>query len=228
MSHDNLTWVTRTVRDLLHATHKDSWVSYLPLSHIAAQMVDIFGNVIAGCSVYFAQPDALKGSLGETLREVRPTLFLGVPRVWEKMMEKMQAIAASNSNFKKKIATWAKKKGAAGSLARLEGKSKPSGWSLANKLVFQKVKAGLGLDRCRIAIAGAAPMSRTCTLYFMSLDIPVYEVYAMSESTGMKSANEKKKKRKRIFVEFVYFIEFLLIFFFFLLSLVCPTPLYYY
>ncbi|KJE90232.1 long-chain-fatty-acid-CoA ligase ACSBG2 [Capsaspora owczarzaki ATCC 30864] len=184
VSHDNLTWVTSVVRAALAADHNDSWVSYLPLSHIAAKMVDLMACVVEGTSVYFAQPDALKGTLVDTLREVRPTLFLGVPRVWEKMMEKLQAIGAANSGIKKKIGTWAKKKGAAGSLAKLEGKSKPSGWSLANSLVFKKVKAGLGLDRMRVALVGAAPMSRDCTLYFMSLDISVFEVFGMSESTG--------------------------------------------
>ena len=55
-------------------------VSYLPLSHIAAQMEDIYLCVYGVATLYFAQPDALKGSLLQTLLEVRPTLFFGVPR----------------------------------------------------------------------------------------------------------------------------------------------------
>lgn len=63
----------------------DEIISYLPLSHIAAQMLDMHGPMATGCRIYFAQPDALKGSLGDTLRDVRPTIFFGVPRVWEKI-----------------------------------------------------------------------------------------------------------------------------------------------
>ena len=58
----------------------DHVISYLPLSHIAAQMTDIYLPVYSGATVYFAQPDALKGSLLQTLLEVKPTAFMGVPR----------------------------------------------------------------------------------------------------------------------------------------------------
>lgn len=63
-------------------------------------MVDIHCPIFVAATVWFAQPDALKGSLVETLREVRPTIFLGVPRVWEKIMEKMQSIGAKTTGVK--------------------------------------------------------------------------------------------------------------------------------
>lgn len=62
----------------------------------------------AGYSVYFAQPDALKGSLVVTLKEVKPTVFLGVPRVWEKMQERMLEVGKSITGFKRTLADWAK------------------------------------------------------------------------------------------------------------------------
>ena len=86
-------------------------VSYLPLSHSAAQMVDVWMAMSAGACVTFADKNALKGSLVNTLREVRPTCFLGVPRVFEKMMEKMQELGKSAPAVKRVIASWAKKTG---------------------------------------------------------------------------------------------------------------------
>jgi long-chain-fatty-acid--CoA ligase ACSBG len=88
ITNDNITF---TVETMLLATLKgkmdpsDVMISYLPLSHIAGQMLDMHMPMQSGCQIYFAQPDALKGSLGATLREVRPTTFFGVPRVWEKI-----------------------------------------------------------------------------------------------------------------------------------------------
>ena len=89
ITHDNITW---TVHALLKSAVPDGLVgptdcgvSYLPLSHIAAQILDIYLAMERGSQAYFAQPDALKGSLIVTLKEVRPTVFFGVPRVWEKI-----------------------------------------------------------------------------------------------------------------------------------------------
>ncbi|CAJ0965332.1 unnamed protein product [Ranitomeya imitator] len=125
LSHDNITWTAtaagRTV-SLKEATdQQEVVVSYLPLSHIAAQMIDIWLTMKYGGATYFAQPDALKGSLGNTLKEVRPTAFMGVPRVWEKMQEKMKAVGAKSSTIKRKVATWAKGVGLETNMKRMNG-----------------------------------------------------------------------------------------------------------
>ena len=74
-------------------------VSYLPLSHIAGMLFDLVIPVIIGCCCYFAKPDALQGTLVETLQWARPNVFIGVPRVWEKMEEKMKALGASKGKL---------------------------------------------------------------------------------------------------------------------------------
>jgi len=174
---------------MLGIGESDTLVSYLPLSHIAAQMLDVHGPITTGAMVWFAQPDALKGSLGQTLKEVRPTAFLGVPRVWEKIMEKMQEVGRQTTGVKKSIAEWAKSKGLEGNYAIQRGDWEPWGWWLANQLVFSKVKEALGLDRTRYCATAAAPIAKETLDYFLSLNIPIFEIYGMSESTGPQTIN---------------------------------------
>lgn len=109
LSHDNLTWDALTIVERLPLNRGgEILVSYLPLSHVAAQIVDIYTVMMVGGVVYFADKNALKGSLVNTLHEVRPTKFLAVPRVWEKIHEKMSQVAAQNGFIKTFIASWAK------------------------------------------------------------------------------------------------------------------------
>ncbi|XP_064845761.1 long-chain-fatty-acid--CoA ligase ACSBG2-like isoform X3 [Oncorhynchus masou masou] len=192
LSHDNLTWTAFAVGrhvQLTEATKsQEIVVSYLPLSHIAAQMVDIWVTMKVGGATYFAQPDALKGSLVNTMREVRPTAFMGVPRVWEKMQEKMKSVGAKSSTVRRKVAVWAKGVGLKTNLSKMNQNGAmarmPVNYRLAKKLVFRKVRKALGLDRCTKCYTGAAPITKDTLEFFLSLDIPVYELYGMSESTG--------------------------------------------
>ncbi|ETW01418.1 hypothetical protein H310_06947 [Aphanomyces invadans] len=194
ISHDNITWTLQSMVDLFATTgdpftHVDRFVSYLPLSHVAAQLIDIHMPVATGVKVYFAQPDALKGSLGQTLKEVRPTRFLGVPRVWEKIAEKLWDIGKTTTGLKRRMATWAKGIGTQKTQLAQFGDTGgvPCGYGCANALVLSKIKAALGLDQCRFAAVAAAPMSADILKYFGSLDIPIFELFGQSESTGPSS-----------------------------------------
>ncbi|XP_067824331.1 long-chain-fatty-acid--CoA ligase ACSBG2 isoform X2 [Heptranchias perlo] len=189
LSHDNLTWtayVAGKVVRLRPATEsQESIISYLPLSHIAAQMIDIWLSIKFGGTTYFAQPDALKGSLVNTMKEVRPTAFMGVPRVWEKMQEKMKTVGAKSSAVRRQVASWAKDVGLKTNLNRMNGNMAVSlNFRVANKLVFKKVRHALGLNRCTKCYTGAAPITKDTLEFFLSLNIPVYELYGMSESSG--------------------------------------------
>ncbi|XP_019731753.1 long-chain-fatty-acid--CoA ligase ACSBG2-like isoform X3 [Hippocampus comes] len=186
LSHDNVTWTAQRAGDAVDLRYgEESVVSYLPLSHVAAQLNDLYITMRFAATTYFAQPDALKGSLVATLKEVRPTSFLGVPRVWEKMQEKMQAAGAKASPFKKSVADWSKAIGLMYNYSAMHKEKRvPWGFTLANQLVFKKVRAALGLDRCRILFTGSAPISKETLEYFMSLNMPLMELYGMSESSG--------------------------------------------
>ncbi|TDH66334.1 hypothetical protein CCR75_005848 [Bremia lactucae] len=197
VSHDNVIWTIRAVLDMLkrnfahEISNSDRIVSYLPMSHIAAQLIDIWLPVCGGLQMYFAQPDALKGSLGVTLKEVRPTLFFGVPRVWEKIAEKMWSIGAQTTGVKKRIATWAKDKGARKTALAQYGNSGgvPCGFGIANAVVLTRVKEALGLDQCIGNFSGAAPISKEVVEYFGSLDLPIYEFFGQSEATGPQTCS---------------------------------------
>ncbi len=106
LSHDNYIWIARVVISLGDGILGDNerMVSYLPLSHSAAQIGDIFGPVASKCCVYIADEQALQGTLVETLKEVRPTFFLGVPRVYEKIEEKLKSVAATKPAFMRSLA----------------------------------------------------------------------------------------------------------------------------
>ncbi|XP_069019793.1 long-chain-fatty-acid--CoA ligase ACSBG1 [Embiotoca jacksoni] len=189
LSHDNITWTANhasRVGDMQPAdTKQESLVSYLPLSHIAAQIYDLWTGIQWGELVYFAQPDALKGSLVYTLREVCPTSHMGVPRVWEKMMEMIKQEISQCGYVKKKLVTWAMSVSLeANRKCMQKDDEKPFLFSLAESFVLQKLRAELGLSRCQKFFSGAAPISSETVQFFLGLNIRLYEAYGMSESTG--------------------------------------------
>jgi long-subunit acyl-CoA synthetase (AMP-forming) len=186
LSHDNLTWTAQAAATLVGGQAGDQVISYLPLSHIAEQIVSLHGPMSFGACVWFAES---MESLGETLREVRPHYFLGVPRVWEKIQEKIMAAGARNPPLKKKIAAWARRQGLVGGYADQQHVAKSPLYAVANALVFKKVRKQLGLDRARIAVTSAAPISRDTLEFFLSLGVPICEVYGMSECTGPATAS---------------------------------------
>jgi long-subunit acyl-CoA synthetase (AMP-forming) len=181
ITHTNLVWTAQATLKAFNFLDNEVTISYLPLSHIAEQMMTIHGPMAMGSLVYFAESI---DKLGETLQEVRPTIFLGVPRVWEKIQAKMVAAGASAPPIRKKIVAWARKVGLAAGYAEQRGEARPLVLPIAKKLVFDKVRERLGLDRARICVTSAAPISRDTLEFFLGLGIPILEVYGMSECTG--------------------------------------------
>ena len=186
LSHDNLTWTANNAIGLIGGRAEDQVVSYLPLSHIAEQVASLHGPMAFGACVTFAES---MEKLGDALREVRPHFFLAVPRVWEKIQEKIVAAGARNPPLKKKIAAWARRQGLVGGYAEQQHVAKSPLYAVANALVFTKVRKQLGLDRARIAVTSAAPISRDTLEFFLSLGVPICEVYGMSECTGPATAS---------------------------------------
>jgi len=169
LSHDNmLSAMKQTLIDLREnldfEEEGERFVSYLPLSHSAAQCTDLVLPLLGKATTTFARPDALQGSLVETLKEVRPTLFFSVPRVWEKIEEKMKALGASTPAVVQKISGWAKSVGEQKTLAiashwpskkvldanpdipRVQPSHPYGTYTLAHFLILGNIKKALGLD----------------------------------------------------------------------------------
>ena len=192
LSHRNVSWTAEAALDLLGLTASEEGVSYLPLSHVAEQMLTIHVPMFNGHRVTIAES---MEKLPEALKMVRPTYFLGVPRVWEKMQAKMVAAGQAGSPMRKRIAAWARKVGLKGGYAIEKGGRPPLTYALANRLVFKKVRQALGFDRLNLAVTGAAPISKDTLEFFLSLGLPIYELYGMSECSGPATISTPKNYR---------------------------------
>jgi len=181
ITHDNAMWTAGRLVESTHANREDKLISYLPLSHIAEQIATLYSPLICGSCTFCVQDI---DTLGQTLAEVRPTIFIGVPRVWEKIQAKMMEAGRQNSGLKKKIAAWARQVGIEWGKGLQEGKSPPLLFRPADSLVFSKVRQKLGFDHCRLFFSSTAPISMDTLEFFMSLGIPITEIYGMSECTG--------------------------------------------
>ena len=120
-------------------------ISYLPISHVAAQEVELAALLSHRARVVFARPDALQGTLFRTLRYAKPTNFFAVPRVWEKIETELRNRESRQSLIRQKIWEWAKKIGFKAVLNRMAGKPPPLFYPLANFLVFKPLRKSLGL-----------------------------------------------------------------------------------
>ena len=191
LSHRNLTWTADAARRIARLGPQESTLSYLPLSHIAEQMFTIHGPITAGYPVYFAESIE---RVPDNLKEVQPTVFFGVPRIWEKFHAGISAKLTQATGLKKRLVEWAMGVGEAVNRGRMSGHGEPSGllalqYALAAKLIFSKLKPAIGLGKARFCVSGAAPIAKEVLEFFARLDIIVLEVYGQSEDTGPTSFN---------------------------------------
>ena len=196
LSHENLAWTASKAAPLVDASSEDSSLSYLPLSHIAEQMFSLHVPASVGSQIYFAE-DFTK--VADNLKEVRPTILFGVPRVWEKFYAGVNAKLAELTGIKKVLFGWARGVGSQVTAARNAGR-KPSGllelqYGVARRLIYGPFKQALGLDRARICVSGAAPIAGEILEFFGELDLIIYEVYGQSEDTGPTSFNRPGQTR---------------------------------
>lgn len=196
LSARNVAWTARCACDLVNARASDTGLSYLPLSHIAEQMLSLYVPIVCGASLYFARSIE---TVPEDLKEVQPTLFFGVPRIWEKFYAGITGKLREAKGAKKHLVDWAMKVGRA--VNRLKGDGQPIPdplllqYRIADKLVYSKLKTALGLGKVRVCSSGAAPIPKEILEFMSGLDVVVFEVYGQSEGCGPTSYNRAGRYR---------------------------------
>ncbi|MGB0641506.1 MAG: AMP-dependent synthetase/ligase, partial [Myxococcota bacterium] len=190
LTHDNLAWTAETACRIIEYTDQDCGLSYLPLSHIAEQMFTLHAPITGGGHVYFAESIE---KMPDNLKEVQPTVFFGVPRVWEKFHAGVAAKLQLATGVKAKLVAFARRTGAE-VVAKKNANEPITGilafkYKLATKLIFSKLKPALGLGRARICVSGAAPIAPDVLTFMASLDVTIHEVYGQSEDTGPTTFN---------------------------------------
>src|SRR5215510_11756814 len=163
----------------------DVYLSFLPLSHVTARHVDyvcyLDGVTIVYCAVF--------DDLPQMLQEAKPTIIIAVPRVYEKVRQ--EAERRAGHGLKRKIFDWAVHvgEGHKEEIARGEAPRSPA-WKLANKLVFEKIRAGFG-GRSRAYFSGGAPLGKDMAEWFCSVGIPIMEGYGLTETSPTLSVNRR-------------------------------------
>ena len=190
LSHDNLAWTADRAIDIVGQSDQDTSLSYLPLSHIAEQMFTLHAPITSGARVYFAQSI---DKMPDNLKEVQPTVFFGVPRVWEKFHAGVAAKLKLATGVKLKLVNFARRTGTAVSELKCQGKPVTGAlalkYKLANKLIFSKLKPAIGMGNARICVSGAAPIAPDVLAFMASLDVIILEVYGQSEDSGPTTFN---------------------------------------
>jgi long-chain acyl-CoA synthetase len=184
ISYRNIRGVVPGIVDRLELSQGATHLSYLPLCHVAEQMLTSFVPVYIGSQVNFGESIR---TVQEDLREVAPTMFLGVPRIWEKLHAAIHIKLQETGGLRR--ALFHKAYNACKPLAE-----KPrSAWSAADKLtyaasywlVFRALQNFIGLREAKVALTGAAPIPPDVVRFFRVLGVPLIEVYGLTESTGM-------------------------------------------
>jgi long-chain acyl-CoA synthetase len=164
-------------------------ISFLPLSHITARHLDYcllqYGVTVAYCPSFDLLP--------QYLVEIRPTIFVGVPRVYEKI--RLRTIQEANGALKGAIFAWAVRIGRAHRDQFLSGKPPASpAWKLANALVFSKIRQRMG-NRVKVFISGGAPLGRELCAWFADVGIRIDEGYGLTETSPVIAINTPKAHR---------------------------------
>jgi long-chain acyl-CoA synthetase len=191
LTHHNLLYECAALNRMHGLPKGGSSVSYLPLAHIAERVLSIYGPLTLRGHVWFC-PDPAQAV--EYVREARPTLFFGVPRVWEKVRAGINAkLAAEENERRRKLAQGAVATGLDVVRRRQAGRPVPLGLRVRHRLldalVLAKIRKAIGLDRCTYASSAASPLAVDVAEFFAAIGLPLVEVYGMTETSAVVTGN---------------------------------------
>ena len=188
LSHANLASNVKAGADVLQLSEQDVALSFLPLSHSFERTVSYI-YLLSGVTVVFAE--SLE-TIARDIARVRPTIFTGVPRLYEKLHGRIIEKGQAEQGFKSTVFGWAVGAGAARGEAELRGRSVGLLGSLqasvADRLVFAKIRDGLG-GRVRYMVSGSAPLPVAIAEFFQGIGIPIIEGYGLTETSPILTVN---------------------------------------
>jgi long-chain acyl-CoA synthetase len=190
ITHANVLATLESLTDVVPIGPGDRFLSFLPLSHIAERAVSHFGQVWSGGQTWFARDLA---TLREDLQACRPTVFFAVPRVWEKFRDAVLEKIVQQRGPMRRLAEQYLALGRAADEEQ-PGDSQPSLIDKAQRLVLDRavggsIRRGLGLDKARVLVSGAAPVHPDLLRWLHGIGLPVAEVYGQTEGCGATSLN---------------------------------------
>lgn len=190
LSHRNLCWTAARMAEVGELGEREVQISYLPLPQIAEQLSTVHLALVAGVQVFFAEG---QDALPQNLREVRPTVFFGVPRVWEMFKARAEEAIRELPQSRARMLRWARDVALDYHRRLLARERIPTRiqvqYEAAARLVLSPLKSRIGFDRARLLISSAAPMRLDVLEFFASLDLVIREIYGQSEVTGVTSVN---------------------------------------
>ena len=185
-SNRGVTHQMRHANDLFPSTDAEERLVFLPLCHVAERIGGYYLSLALGSVMNFAESPE---TVPDNLREVQPTAFLAVPRIWEKFYSGITIALKDATAFQNWMYGHALAIGYRMASYRLEGETPPLSLRLANRvaywLVFRNIRRMLGLDRCRLAFTGAAPISPDLIRWYLALGLDMREVYGQTENCGV-------------------------------------------
>lgn len=184
ISHTNLVAAGHTA-EVLGARRADEVLSYLPLCHVAERLISVIDGVWMSLVVNFGEGGP---SFAQDLRDVQPTVFLGVPRVWEKMLATIEIRMADASRLKRLLYKACLRQGRRTAPRRMAGRLTLVDrvvLGICETLVFRSLREKLGMVRVRSALSGAAPIAPQVLEYLWAIGVPVREGYGQTENTAI-------------------------------------------
>ncbi|MGK6307288.1 AMP-dependent synthetase/ligase [Variovorax sp. DT-64] len=190
ISYGNMAAMAPGVIERLELGTHTSHLSYLPLCHVAEQMLTCFVPMYLGSRVDFGESIR---TVQEDLREVGPTMFLGVPRIWEKLHSSISIKMQETGRWRRSMyqRALAACEPFAHKAARQRTGAERAIFAFWYWTVFRALQNFIGLREAEVALTGAAPISPVILRYFRTLGVPLIEVYGMTESSGMVLGQRK-------------------------------------